>query len=160
MLLEGGMVMKKNKFRVWDTSGKHCGTPAMIEDITNSGIADDIWHDRNFIKMQYIGLTDYKGKEIYEGDIVKGNKQMYIPNWDGYQNSSQDAENYIELDEEEIGIIIHQTINFKSEYIILTNKGNCTLKEISNIEVIGNIHTNPELIHGQVGHILEDLSLV
>ncbi|WP_181833056.1 YopX family protein [Bacillus taeanensis] len=154
--------MKINKFKVWDTKGTYGGTPAMIENITNSDIANDIWQDRSFIKMQYIGLNDYKGNEIYEGDIIKGNKQMYIPNWDGYQNTSQtNNENYVELDEEEIGIVVYQTINFKTEFIIysLNNKSICTFKEISNIEVIGNIHTTPELMHGQADHILKELSL-
>jgi uncharacterized phage protein (TIGR01671 family) len=146
--------MKKNKFRIWDTNGLYNGTPGMLEESAQLELGQDIWNHHNYIKMPFIGLKDHYGNEIYEGDIIKGFKQMYIPSWDGFHSPSDD--HFVELDDEEIGIVIHQTMGFKSEFIIqsLYNNEQFTFQEISRIEVIGTVHKNPELLHGQAEVLL------
>lgn len=76
--------------------------------------------NKNYKIMQYIGRKDKNGKEIYEGDIVKGT--FY-----GFPMVEYDYIFQIYWDEKEKG--------FMANYF-----------EPSECEVIGNIYENPELL--------------
>jgi uncharacterized phage protein (TIGR01671 family) len=110
--------MREIKFRAWDKKLKFMYPDAFehpdycFEDLLN----DDI-----FEVMQFTGLKDKNGKEIYEGDIVKipTNEKVFIVEWDTYFWK----------------IITKDKMN---------NAG-LGLKT-TNIEVIGNIYENPELL--------------
>ena len=78
------------------------------------------------ILMQYTGLHDAKGREIYEGDIVK-HDGFYVG--DGHYESGVDV---VEFDD---GCYLGGDGELNSYEIV--NKG---------IEVIGNIYENPELL--------------
>ena len=78
------------------------------------------------ILMQYTGLHDKNGKEIYEGDIVK-HDGFYVG--DGHYESGVDV---VEFDD---GCYLGGDGELNSYEIV--NKG---------IEVIGNIYENPELL--------------
>lgn len=83
---------------------------------------------------QYTGLTDKNGKRIFEGDIVKIDGK-YI--------------RYIEYSGECSSFVKFRYIDrLTSEFSGYLGKGYDNYKQ--TIEIIGNIHDNPELLKGGV----------
>jgi uncharacterized phage protein (TIGR01671 family) len=74
---------------------------------------------------QYTGLTDKNGTKIFEGDIVK---------W------SWDTVFQVVYDDCYLGFIAKEKTGY---HICLDNYG------LNKIEVIGNVHDNPELLGGE-----------
>ena len=83
---------------------------------------NDYFDTEDMILMQYTGLDDKNGKEIYEGDIVKyenmTGKIMFF-------NGSFIMSNFEETEEWELGVINEE------------------------LEIMGNIYDNPELLGGE-----------
>lgn len=65
--------MREIKFRAWD--GKEMYTPVINENgnSLDIGHGDEIVGENEHPIMQYTGIKDKHGKEIYEGDIIKFN---------------------------------------------------------------------------------------
>jgi hypothetical protein len=113
--------MREIKFRAW--RGKE-----MIYDVivwNNETIleVDEYEHNQREVKaiMQFTGLTDKNGKEIYEGDIVKSPKKEYEVVW------NNECARWGLLDGINYPVAIHH--------------------EGTTLEVIGNVHENPELLN-------------
>ena len=85
--------------------------------------------------MQYTGLKDKNGKEIYEGDIIKIDEVLYKKNFITDVYFEFGAFRYRHSDGS------GSVMDFKS-----TTKIKGYEKITHDIEVIGNIYANPELL--------------
>lgn len=132
------------KFRIWDVENKEMlkvqeldfeptfygGRIAIRPDQYN-----DYFDTEDMILMQYTGLHDKNGKEIYEGDIVRCKK--YIGgNFVDYCIEK----GFVEFKDGEFGL--HR----KQGYYQSLKK---FLEYDYELEVIGNIYDNPELLGGE-----------
>lgn len=113
--------MRNYKFRYFDnqdgTMNDFHGMPMLIEELESVG-------DRNgMIVMQYTGLTDRNGVEIYEGDILKG--------------LSKETPNGLWTVLDKVYYTNRGTWDCDS-FLLGDVNGTC--------EVIGNIYRNPEIL--------------
>lgn len=81
---------------------------------------------------QFTGLLDKNGKEIYEGDIVKTKG-----NWGGVVTWNSRGYYYIK-----------DKYYYDNEEPDLSPLGSLHCYERKQLEIIGNIHDNPELLKG------------
>lgn len=112
------------KFRAWDK-----GTKVMFEVGNNTFPLHDIISE-GWPLMQFTGLTDKNGKEIYEGDIVKTDDKYYPINPVIYYSD-----------------IINEHDGDWDEWYCGFCLDDVDHKPLStNCEVIGNIYENPKLL--------------
>lgn len=124
--------MRELKFRVWDTFAKKMTYPEGViftngkgRGVISEGVITFSYclnADGRDIFMQYTGLCDKNGKEIYEGDIVRTNDKK---TWE---------------------IIFHGARFYANGLCI--GQGARRLIDCP-FEVIGNIYENPELMEGE-----------
>ena len=119
------------KFRVWDKrETKGMSTRNMLYDAQLHHFWQDFVDYPGYELMQYTGLTDKNGKEIYEGDIVQYN-----------QNSSYDNMDFItKWSDDKLGFIFQS--NSGEQLVNQTPH----LNRFKHLEVVGNIFENSELL--------------
>lgn len=107
----------------------------ILVDFTNNGELESIFITDKIHVMQSTGLKDKNGKEIYEGDIVNC----------GYLF---DGSPFDELDEyeEEKGIVKFLNCGFNIKFKNDTNLFIDIMESCEDIEVIGNIYEDKELL--------------
>ena len=115
--------MREIKFRAWHKKDKfmHIVSELFFRE---GGFCD-------FELMQYTGLKDKNGKEIYEGDIV----------------------NYTSINGKSIGKYVVEWYEYKCGYILSGINKESELWnrdwEPMRAEITGNIYENPELTEGK-----------
>lgn len=120
--------MREIKFRVWNVKAKKWIDNVCLS--TCNGVLDPNHQgfDEEIIIMQYTGLKDKNGKEIYEGDIVEW---KYLKTW--HKNEVRWVG----------GGFVVTTSGFKDD---LNEPQDLLLVSILSCEIIGNIYENPELL--------------
>ena len=118
LFIDEDLVMREIKFRAWDN------VDHMSEPFTLYGIQAGLTQiSADCLVMQFTGLTDKNSVEIYEGDIVKKNDDKFAKSGvvsfihGCWMVASEDKERYFNL---------HW--------------------HLSQVEIIGNIHQNRELL--------------
>ena len=120
--------MRPIKFRAWN---RHTQTVIDLYKITPLALADGVTgglylplHVEDYIIEQFTGLLDKNGREIYEGDIVSAEAvdqntvfTQLVVRWQGNGWMLGLGEGYYR-----------------------------TFHSVENIEVIGNVHQNAELV--------------
>lgn len=125
--------MREIKFRVWDKETKNICEVRNIDFISemvqikyqaNYGVREL----ENVILMQFTGLQDENGVDIYEGDILI------------YQHMFVDKKSVSE-------VIWNEKYSGFASYVEDDERRYILEKELKNqFEVIGNIYENPELL--------------
>ncbi|MEN6567168.1 MAG: YopX family protein [Veillonellales bacterium] len=148
-------MQRQIKFRAWDKKNKKMfavhelsfveengkvGNVKLIRGYSSVGCTEFEGRDmfggyniKRFELMQYTGLLDKNGKEIFEGDIFRIPESVY-PNRH-YQIKWCNNNACFGS----IGEISGESVGFNIDY------GTCN----KEIEIIGNIHSNPELMEGE-----------
>lgn len=119
-----GREMRTIKFRAWDTKYKtweNLSVP-FIEGDMNEQLS--YYTTEPYILMQYTGLLDKNGKEIYEGDLLQGDDRIVEVYWS------------------ELGIWDCRWLQYTKKP---TTRG-LHKSEWRNALVIGNVYENPELV--------------
>jgi len=110
----------------------------------------------DFIIEQFTGLCDKNGKEIYEGDVVRITNSYYgdflipIVYDDSTACFSTDNHKAIQIENPKRWDKPHadcvNSYGFKMSLYSTIKGGYSNICEDSGIEIIGNIHENPELL--------------
>lgn len=99
---------------------------------------------------QFTGLTDKNGKEIYEGDAVKYDYTPDPPaSFHGTFAKSYKVDAVVEWSDTHHYLVYRRTTPNSKKHLSrnMPKRLICDFR-ISNIEIIGNIHENPELMKG------------
>lgn len=131
------MVSTEFEFRAWDKLGDDEGNPCMRswEMLLRDRYAhsmDSIFKDPTLILMQWTGLFDSTGKKIFQGDIIQ---------WRGYEVANGKQTRPIRR-----RVVGHCMDPFRISFIDDCFHIQNLLEYKHEIEVIGNIYENPELM--------------
>ena len=117
------MVNDMLKFRAWDN---RCNTMESWEDLLHhSDVIYSVFTNKYYSVMQYTGLKDAKGVEIYEGDIVYYDNKFNL---------------LIEFNEDRASFIAKR---IASEEMLMNFRKNMAEERL---EVIGNIYEHSHLL--------------
>lgn len=116
--------MQEIKFRMWDKFGKYYTGNGICFENYNNRLKLTPTDSSSFIIEQYTGLKDKNGVEIYEGDIIYTPQEKYIKYWEVFFDLSY------------CGFVLYNGLNSTREID----------KVQEEIEIVGNIHENPELL--------------
>lgn len=130
--------MREIKFRVWDNVD-YMSNPFTLSDLQKGRIK----FTDNCIVMQFTGLKDSNGAEIYEGDIMRypAKNEWELTNYSCFEVFFHGGDAHIEFN---IGYSMSRMHNHGSIGGGMTPS--FKRKTVSKMIVIGNIHENKELL--------------
>lgn len=145
------------KFRAWDSRHKEMTYITSLYWFEEEGIHDMSEGKAisgNYTFMQFTGLYDDNGKEVYEGDV------LLYSNMEGHHTEFR-KRFVVQFGQQDLGHSAYQqTIGWNATPVRsfgkpsmmdsggLSNGIHC-LFDCHSTEVIGNIHENPELLEAQ-----------
>jgi uncharacterized phage protein (TIGR01671 family) len=117
--------MREIKFRAWKKDGRQKNGGTML---SHDELTDDYGHvcvtsREDLHVMQYTGLKDKNGKEIYEGDVVRVKGMAH-----------------------EIYQVVFSRASFVLEEVQGAYYVRISMQDEYQMEVIGNIYENPDLL--------------
>lgn len=125
--------MRKIKFRAWDIKSKKYRGLGNVQDLFT--IRSDGHVNEDYILEQFTGLKDRNGNEIYDGSVVKYKSSTKY----GSDNERLSYVGEIQYWVGQMGI----GFRYKSgNHTMMLKTGHGF-----NMEIIGNIHENPELLN-------------
>ena len=130
--------MREIKFRAWDGEKMNYEVDMLSKwGAIKKGYSSTPWIKEASagFSMQYTGLKDKNGKEIYEGDIVSGIFRKGV----------------IGLNDITLGKVMFYSPSFyicppSENKFIMPFNDNVLVDKDTNYEIIGNIYENPELL--------------
>lgn len=143
--------MREIKFRAWDKCNERMVEPRNILKICMSRLNQEPylivylkkWMNENreikesdksytneFELMQYTGLKNHKGTEIYEGDIVHARGHYAGEGWFDTGEHEYNFKDEVKWDNDKLAFVCDGYY----------------LHEINIIKIVGNRHQNPELL--------------
>lgn len=134
--------MREIKFRAWDKIHKEMlpngnGIDVLYILSTSGGSNEE------YEFMQYIGLKDKKGKEIYEGDIIVS---YYIH----FEHDGVNFEVSCHKSEYKNKACSHLKVEYSDDSAmflgVATSKMMLNQAHMNTWQIIGNIYENPELL--------------
>lgn len=134
-----------SEWRYGDLRHRIACCPSIIHDYNNNGKIDyaETPVHRDSVG-QFTGLFDKKGKEIYEGDILRGNDYPYYLSDKGVYNYYA----IVEWDEETAQFYLYTHLAKGADVRGVSHGVGIEIDEnLRKMEVIGNIHDNPELLN-------------
>lgn len=150
--------MREIKFKIWLPYSKVMMQPKDIITIWESilnGVT--IGQMKQWVHLQYTGLIDKNGKEIYEGDIVKS--EAFHGSIEATMYETEMKKQGKLVDWMKLDVILghphgHYIMRPLNDMEDMTYTGNALPGKSTfetDFEVIGNIYENPELLKHSVG---------
>ena len=123
--------LREIKFRCWDKKCKQEDLQMFSWEEMKDTQMNDFFsnHNKRYKLMQYTGLKDKNGMEVYEGDIVREQRKRFKD------------KHFVAKWNNGIGSYTFKPVDKSATSWPCFNIGT-----VENLEVVGNIYENPELL--------------